>query len=186
MWCTVLWCTLFSVKSTQFFYFRSCKTIHHTTNGTHEITKKTRKTHLRSDLCKSRAARSRAWGRGPLAIREAARRAWGRGGQGIGGKGGSAGSLQGGCLGRGGVVFGKEWGRGRAREEGERKGPMAKGQQGLNARKSKGSRHTLGNSLKFATGPQARTIKMFAPRTGAPEGKYVSCSLAFRSSNSHD
>ena len=86
----------------------------------------------------------------------------------------------------GGVVFGKEWGRGRAREEGERKGPWAKGQQGLNARKSKGSRHTLGNSLKFATGPQARTIKMFAPRTGAPEGKYVSCSLAFRSSNSHD
>ena len=62
MWCIVLWCTLFSVKSTQFFYFRSCKTIHHTTNGTHEITKKTRKTHLRSDLFKSRAARSRAWG----------------------------------------------------------------------------------------------------------------------------
>ena len=105
MWCTVLWCTLFYVKSTQFFYFRSCKTIHHTTNGTHEITKKTRKTHLRSDFCKSRAARSRAWGRGPLAICEAARGAWGRGGQGIGGKGSSPGSLQGGCLGRGGCLW---------------------------------------------------------------------------------
>ena len=124
-------------------------------------------------------------GRGPLAIREAARGAWGRGGQGIGGKGSSPGSLQGGCLGRGGLSLAKS-GRGRAREEGGRKGPWAKGQQGLNARKSKGSRHTLGNLLKFAPGPQARTIKMFAPRTGAPEGKYVSCSLAFRSSNSHD
>ena len=171
----------------QFVYFHSCKPIHHTTHRTHQITKQTKMNKTSEERPFQEPGRpQQGLGEGSVGHPRSCPRGLGKGRAGDRGEGEQSWQPSRGLPWPGGVVFGKEWGRGRAREEGERKGPWAKGQQRLNARKSKGSRYTLGNSLKFAPGPQARTIKMFAPRTGAPEGKYVSCSLAFRSSNSHD